>query len=55
MRDGDWPDEVNVIELICSSFGNEAWYESLASQIASHLGWSVFNEHEDRPVYPAED
>lgn len=45
---------LNVVELICGD-GNEAWYESLATKIASFLHWEVVNEHEERTIRAAEN
>jgi hypothetical protein len=44
--------KVNVVELICSSYENWQWYEALASRIAKFLGWSAFEDIEERQVWP---
>ncbi len=50
--DGASLPKFNVVELICSSFGDPAWYDALAGRIAAFLGWSVFEDHEARQVWP---
>lgn len=42
---------VNVVELVCSAYGDPAWYEALAGRIAAFLGWSVFDDQELRQVF----
>lgn len=43
---------VNVVELVCADAGGPAWYEALAGRIAGFLGWSAFEDHEGRRVWP---
>lgn len=43
---------LNVVELICSSWGDPEWCEDLASRIAAHLGWEAVEEHECRRFFP---
>ncbi len=43
---------VNVVELVCSYSGDPAWYDALAGRIAGFLGWSAFENHEARQVWP---
>lgn len=50
--DGEFLPRVNVVELVCSRFCDKAWYDVLASRIAVFLGWSAFEEHEGRLVWP---
>lgn len=50
--DGSFLPRVNVVELVCSSSGDPAWYESLAGRIAAFLGWSAFEDAENRQVWP---
>ena len=52
VSDGAYPPEVNVVELACSHSFDAWWYESLAGRIAEFLGWSAFEEHEGRRVWP---
>ena len=49
---GSYPTKVNVVELVCSYSGDIAWYDSLAIRIATFLGWTAFEDHEDRQVWP---
>jgi hypothetical protein len=44
---GELPVSINVVELVCWG-GDEAWYESLAYRIASHLDWEAVEEHGGR-------
>lgn len=47
--------KINLVELICSYEGDPNWYEQLATQIAQFLGWSAFEDSEDRLIWaPAE-
>ena len=50
--DGSLIPQVNVVELICSSSGDPAWFETLAGRIAALLSWAAFEDHEDRHVWP---
>lgn len=43
---------VNTVELACSYSGDPAWYDALAGRIALFLGWSAFEDHEARQVWP---
>jgi len=43
---------INVVELVCSYDGNPEWYAALACRIAIFLGWSAFEDHEERQVWP---
>jgi len=43
---------VNVVEIVCSDSGDTAWYEELADRIAEFLGWSAFEDHDERKVWP---
>jgi hypothetical protein len=43
---GEFLPQVNVVELVCSYWGDPAWYYALAAQIAAHLRWSAFEDHE---------
>ena len=45
-------ERVNLVELVCSRHGPAAWYEELAGRIAAHLGWSAFEDAEERQVWP---
>jgi hypothetical protein len=47
--------QVNVVELICSYSGDQAWYDALAGRIAGFLGWSAFDDHEGRQVWPSNE
>ncbi len=47
------PKNVNVVELVCSDFEVERWYESLAQRIAAFLRWEVVADHGERTIYPA--
>lgn len=49
---GRWLERVNVVELVCSHDEPAAWYEALAGRIAAHLGWSAFEDAEERQVWP---
>jgi hypothetical protein len=51
-NDGEFIPQVNVVELVCHYDGDPTWYESLASRIASFLGWSAFEDNEDRQIWP---
>jgi hypothetical protein len=44
---GEYIPEINIIELICYSDENLAWYEQLAAQIAIFLGWEAWEDDED--------
>jgi hypothetical protein len=50
--DGAFLPRVNVVELVCSHSGDPAWYDALAGRIAGFLGWSAFENHEGRQVWP---
>ena len=50
--DGAFVPSVNVVELVCSDAGSPAWYDALAGRIAGFLGWSAFEDHEGRRVWP---
>jgi hypothetical protein len=50
--DGTFLPQVNIVELICSYSGDPAWYDALAGRIARFLGWSAFEDHEARLVWP---
>ena len=50
--DGAFLPRVNVVELVCSYSGDSAWYDALAGRIAGFLGWSAFEDHEERQVLP---
>jgi hypothetical protein len=43
---------VNVVELVCSYSGEPTWYDALAGRIAAFLGWSAFEDKEERQVWP---
>ncbi len=44
--------KINVVELVCSSPEHAAWYQWLAGRIASFLGWSAFEDQNERQVWP---
>jgi hypothetical protein len=44
--------QINVVELVCSEYSDPAWYDALASRIAEFLGWSAFEDHPRRQVWP---
>jgi hypothetical protein len=50
--DGAFLPRVNVVQLVCSYSGDPAWYDALAGRIAGFLGWSAFDDHEERQVWP---
>lgn len=50
--DGQFHRRVNVVELVCSYSGDPAWYDALAGRIAAFLGWSAFEDHAERQVWP---
>lgn len=50
--DGEFLPRVNVVELVCSYSGDPAWYDALAGRIAAFLGWSAFEDHAERRVWP---
>ena len=50
--DGALLPRVNVVELVCSYSGDPTWYDALAGRIAAFLGWSAFEDHEQRQVWP---
>lgn len=50
--DGTFVPFVNVVELVCSDTGDPTWYEALSGRIAAFLGWSAFEDHEERRVFP---
>lgn len=50
--DGSHLSRVNVVELVCPYSGDPAWYDALAGRIAGFLGWSAFEDHEERQVWP---
>ena len=50
--DGHFPPRVNVVELVCTAYGDVAWYDALTCRIARFLGWSAFADHEGRQVWP---
>ncbi len=50
--DGAFLPRVNVVELVCSYSGDPAWYDALAGRIAGFLGWSAFEGHDGRQVWP---
>lgn len=50
--DGVFLPRVNMVELVCSGSGDPAWYDTLAGRIADFLGWSAFEDHEERQVWP---
>lgn len=43
---------INVVELVCSYSEDPAWYGALAGRVAGLLGWSAFEDHEARQVWP---
>jgi hypothetical protein len=45
---GEAMPQVNVVELVCSDFGDSEWYDSLAGRITDFLGWAAFDDHEMR-------
>lgn len=47
---GAYLPQVNVVELVCSDAGDPAWYDALAVRIAEFLGWSAFEDHEERQL-----
>jgi hypothetical protein len=50
--DGTLLPRVNVVELVCPYSGDPTWYDALAGRIAAFLGWSAFEDHEQRQVWP---
>lgn len=44
--------EVNVVELVVPYAMPQAPYEALGVALAIHLGWEVFEDHEDRKIWP---
>ncbi|MBN9523176.1 hypothetical protein J0H58_32450 [bacterium] len=50
--DGTAPPAVNMVELICSDVADPGWYERVSGRIAEFLGWSAFDDHEGRQVWP---
>ncbi len=50
--DGAILPHVNVVEMVCSDSGDRDWYDTLAGRIAGFLGWSAFEDHEGRQVWP---
>jgi hypothetical protein len=53
--DGAFLPHFNLVELVCSYSGDPAWYDALAGRIAAFLGWSAFEDHEERQVWPPEE
>lgn len=52
---GTFNPRINVVELVCSHSHDPAWYNALATQIAEFLGWSAFEDHEERLLLPFSD
>ncbi|MCL2310535.1 MAG: hypothetical protein FWC42_09780 [Proteobacteria bacterium] len=50
-EDSYW-EQINVVELICPYEGGSQWYEALAGRIAAFLGWSAFEDSEERQAWP---
>jgi hypothetical protein len=45
--------QINIVELVCSySSVDMSWYDALAVRIARFLGWSAYDEHNVRRVWP---
>lgn len=52
---GEFLSQVNVVELICSQHEVSSWYDALACRIAAFLGWSAFEDHASRQVWPSNE
>jgi hypothetical protein len=50
--DANFLPRLNVVELVCSYSGDPTWYEALGGRIAAFLGWSAFEDNEERQVWP---
>ncbi|WP_020472934.1 hypothetical protein [Zavarzinella formosa] len=48
--DGAFVPTINVVELVCSDSADPMWYKALASRIAMFLGWSAFEDREERQI-----
>lgn len=51
-NDGAFLPQVNVVGLVRPCSGDPAWYDALAGRTAGFLGWSAFEDHEGRQVWP---
>jgi hypothetical protein len=50
--DGSFIPHINVVEIDCSDYDHAEWYDALAGRVASFLGWSAFDEHGERQIWP---
>ncbi|QWP78108.1 hypothetical protein J5226_06845 [Lysobacter sp. K5869] len=49
---GEMPERIDLIELLCAYDGPPEWYEALACRIAAELDWIAVEESEERQVWP---